>query len=1227
MLVSTICFDGPALNWYRSREEREKFETTVEEYRNLFDKLVVPLSDLEDRVVEETFMTGLFPRIRAEVILCRPKGLAEMMLTAQLVENREILRNEANLKGYAGGKYSSQLATGTKSYHYQQNKENKVNTTFPIRTITLKSPNAGEIRKEGTSRRLPDAEFQLRREKGLCFKCNEKYSADHKCKMKEQRELRMFVVNNNNEELEIVEEVEAEVAELRTAEGKGVCESLEVKMNEWTVKEDFLPLELGGVDLILGMQWLYSLGVTVCDWKNLTLTFYDNEKQICIKGDPSLTKARVSLKNLMKTWEKQDHDYLIECRSIKIVELNELMVDQKKERGETEERLIPVLNQFSDIFDWPEKLPPRRSIEHHIHLKEGTNPVNVRPYQYAYHKKEEMERLVSEMLASGIIRPSVRPYSSPVLLVKKKDGSWRFCVDYRALNNVTVPDKFLIPVVEELFDELGGASLFTKIGLKAGYHQIRMVDEDIEKTAFRTHEGHYEFLVMPFGLTNAPATFQSLMNSIFKLYLRRFVLVFFDDILIYSRNMEDHLKHIEIVFLVLRKHELFANQKKCSFGMARVEYLGHLISDKGVEVDLEKIKAKADWPKPTNIRETRGFLGLTGYYRRFVHQYGAMAAPLTQLLKKGGFNWSSEAEQAFEMLKKAMMSLPVLTLPMFDRPFEIETDASGYGVGAVLIQDKRPITFHNHTLAIRDRGRPVYERELMAVRVVQPQYQRWLAKLLGYTFDVEYKPGIENKAADVLSRIPPTVQLCNITAPFFLDLHIIKEEVEKDEKLRKVVVDLNGDLAQQDGKFKICNGMLRYKDRLVVSQSSKLIPHILHSYHDSAVGGHSGFLRTYKRIAGELYWQGMKTVIKKYCAECLICQRNKTLCLSPAGLLLPLTIPTQVWSDISMDFVESLPKAAGFEVIFVVVDRLSKYGHLLLLKHPYSAKTVAELFVREVVRLHGFPTSIVSDRDRVFLSNFLKEMFRLAGTKLNRSSVYHPQSDGQTEVVNRGVERALGMTPFQVVYGRKPPPLLSYGAQVTSNVTLDEQLKERDEMILSLRENLRLAQDQMKKYADKKRRDVEYSVGDLVFLKIRSYRQLSLRRKRNEKLSAKYFGPYKILERIGPVAYKLELLEGSLIHPVFHVSQLKKLVGEHTDVQTTLQQLDESFVWKTYPVEALDYRQTKAGEWEVKNVIEKPHNDHLSLIEASSPYKGSNKDARITTNMIALDNLSVHSKE
>ncbi|KAL0541242.1 hypothetical protein IC582_021284 [Cucumis melo] len=272
------------------------------------------------------------------------------------------------------------------------------------------------------------------------------------------------------------------------------------------------------------MQWLYLLRVTVVDWRNLTLTFYDNDKSI--KGDPSLTKSRVSLKNLIKVWEEHDHGYLIECRSIIVALLDKTVPEEKDTDCGTVGLITIVFDQYTDVFDWPKKLPPRRSIGHHIHLKRDTNPVNVRPYRYAYHQKEELEKLEGEMLTSGVIRPSVGPYSSPILLVKKKDGSWRFGVDYRALNN--------------LFDELSGASLFTKIDLKAGYHQIRMAEEDIEKTAFRMHKGHYEFLVMPFGLTNAPATFQSLMNAIFKPYLRRFVLVFFDDILIYGKNIKEH---------------------------------------------------------------------------------------------------------------------------------------------------------------------------------------------------------------------------------------------------------------------------------------------------------------------------------------------------------------------------------------------------------------------------------------------------------------------------------------------------------------------------------------------------------------------------------------------------------------------------------------------------------------------------------------------------------------
>ncbi|WVZ52496.1 hypothetical protein U9M48_003550 [Paspalum notatum var. saurae] len=472
-----------------------------------------------------------------------------------------------------------------------------------------------------------------------------------------------------------------------------------------TLVTSFQVLDMAPYD-ILGYDWLSAHSPMICDWENRTIEFQYKNQSILLKGVPS-TSVQLAAITPEQLWKATKGNDIWAFAVVEIPPVTHV--------SDVPPAVQSLLSQFQDVFQEPTTLPPARSYDHAIPLIPGVVPVNSRPYRYSPLYKSEIEKQVKQLLQAGLITHSHSPFASPVLLVKKKDGTWRFCVDYRKLNDLTIKNKFPLPVIEEILDELAGAHYFTKLDMRSGYHQVRMLEQDEYKTAFKTHHGHYQFKVMPFGLTNAPATFQCIMNEVLQPFLRKFVLVFLDNILIYSPTWDQHLTHISQVLQTLREHKLYLKPSKCSFAQTSVEYLGHIISGQGVATDPSKTTAMQRWPTPTSVTELRGFLGLTNYYRRFVKNYGIIAKPLTQLLHKNQFQWSQEADQAFHNLKEALTHTPVLALPYFTEPFTIETDACGDGIGAVLMQQGRPIAFLSKALSVKHLALSIYEKEFLAI--------------------------------------------------------------------------------------------------------------------------------------------------------------------------------------------------------------------------------------------------------------------------------------------------------------------------------------------------------------------------------------------------------------------------------------------------------------------------------------------------------------------------------
>lgn len=864
----------------------------------------------------------------------------------------------------------------------------------------------------------------------------------------------------------------------------------------------------------------------------------------------------------------------------------------------------------------------------------------MRPYRLPPLLKTELEKQIKEMLASGVIRLSNGPFSSALLMVKKKDESWRPVIDYHHLNAMTQKSKFPIPVIDELLDELAGASWFTKLDLRSGYHQIRLAPGEEYKTTFQMHLGHYEFTVLSYGLMGGPNTFQFGMNHTLEPGNRKYVIVFFDDILVFSFSFEDHLIHLRLVLKMLSEHQWRVKLSKCAFAQRQVGYLGHIISEQGVSTDPDKISAIQTWPTPTNVKEVRGFLGLAGYYRKFIRHYGITCRSLTVVLKKGViFRWTEVEEQAFQYLKQALMSAPVLALPNFSKTFVIAIDACDVGIGDVLMQDGHPLAYVIKALGPRNRSLSMYEKEFLPILLAVEHWRQYLllnefiiqtdqrsltsladqclhtewqqkalTKLMGLRYQIQYKKGTENNAADALSRRPhDTVELQVVTAvqpAWFSD---IAASYQVDQFSQQLLQKLAA-APSSDSKFSLKNGLICTKGCLWVGADAGLHSKIIQAFHDSPLGGHSGFPVTYRRIRQLFRWSHMKSIVKQYVQHCTVCQQAKPKRVPYPGLLQPLPIPSLSWEMVIMDFIEGLPSSGRFNCILVVIDKLSKYGHFIPL-----VQVVAEAFLNFVYKLHGIPLSIVSDRDRIFTSLFWKELFqRTQGTQLRMSSARHPQSDGQTERVNQQVEcylrcfvsahpskwakwlplceywyntnwhSATSKTPFEIIYGHLPRHFGITPDCTVASPDLALWLDQRQVIFESVKQQLLRTQQRMKAQADKNRTERTFEVGGQVFLKLQPYLQSSVVPRANHKLAYKFFGPFSILEKVGEVAYKLDLPASSKVQPVFHVSLLLKVLKNDDQVLARLPSTDDNL---RVPEKVLQQRVVLRGGKKILQVL------------------------------------------
>ena len=819
-----------------------------------------------------------------------------------------------------------------------------------------------------------------------------------------------------------------EVASGRLVPVNNIVKNIIINLNGNEFHEELLPIELNGFDVVLGMDWLNANDAKILCKKKMVRVKPPGREKFLIYGDKRRGSSGII------TMIKARRCIAEGCTSFLAY-----VIDMKKERKKIEE--LPVVCEYPEVFpdDLP-GLPPDRQVEFRIDLMPGTTPIARAPYRLAPTEMKELMTQLQELLDKGFIRPSSSPWGAPILFVKKKDGTMRMCIDYRELNKATVKNRYPLPRIDDLFDQLEGADYFSKIDLRSGYHQLKVREEDVGKTAFRTRYGHYEFLVMPFGLTNAPAAFMDLMHRVCKPFLDKSVIVFIDDILIYSKNKQDHGRHLREVLEVLKKEKLYAKFSKCDFWIREVQFLGHVVNYKGIKVDPAKIEVVMQWETPKSPTEIRSFLGLAGYYRRFIKDFSSIAAPLTTLTRKGiKYTWNEKQELAFGELKRRLCEAPILALPEGIEDFVVFSDASGVGLGCVLTQRDKVIAYASRQLKIHERNYPTHDLELAAVvfalkiwrhylygtrcklftdhkslqylysqKELNNRQRRWLELLKDYDCEILYHPGKANIVADALSRkVNPERKRARS-----LKIEVISTIIEKIKEAQIKALEENGVNEERLGKTLVFEednrGLKVFRKRIWVPKLGGIRDLLMEESHKTMYSIHPGSTKMYLDLKPHYWWPTMKIDVATYVAKCVTCSRVEAQHQKPYGNLDPLPVPMGKWDDLTMDFVTKLPKTKkGHDMIWVIVDRLTKSAHFIAARESWSMEKLAETYVKEIVKVHGVPLSIVSDRDSRFTSKFWQGMHEQMGTKLCLSTAYHPQTDGQSERTIQTLEDML----------------------------------------------------------------------------------------------------------------------------------------------------------------------------------------------------------------------------